>query len=589
MSQNREKQLVDHAWSKSIESLREELSLDTEKGLSPDETRKRLKKYGKNVLREKKKKSALAILLNQFKNLIIALLVIAGILSFAFGEMAEGYAIIAVIIINTAIGFYTEIKAVRSMEALRKLSRVDTTVRRGGETKTIPAQELVPGDVVILEGGDIVTADLRLVEANKLQANESALTGESVPVSKNIDNIEKETPLADRTNMLFKGTAVTRGSGAGIVIKTGMATELGHISALVEKAEEEATPLEKRLDRLGHKLIWLTLLLAGVIAVLGILRGKDLFLMIETAVALAVAAIPEGLPIVATIALARGMLRMAKRNALINKLTSVETLGATNVICTDKTGTLTENRMTVTGFYLNDGWIEIGDLEESTESEGEKYAIAREALKIGALCNNASLSKNDDHEPERGSGDPMEVALLAAARKTGIERDELLKKLPEEREEAFDSETKMMATYHKNEEGELLTAVKGAPEAVIRASSSIEGAGGCESLDDEAKKKWIERNEEMAEEGLRVLALARKKAQSTNENPYEKLTFLGLVGLADPPREDVREALENCRRAGIRVVMITGDHPVTARSIARSTGLTDDGDTCFEGQRSRRY
>ena len=387
---------------------------------------------------------------------------------------------------------------------------------------------------------------MRLFRASRLQCDESSLTGESVPVAKDIDSIPSETLLAERSNMLFNGTAITRGSGAGVVTATGMASELGQISALVESAEEEITPLEKRLNQLGHKLVWVTLAIAVLTALAGIQAGKEVYLMIETSIALAVAAIPEGLPIVATMALARGMWRMSRRQALINRLSAVETLGATSVICSDKTGTLTENRMTVVKIVLAEG------AEFSPSAPPDDHALWDEALTTMSLCNNASLD---------GVGDPIEVALLDAAAEAAFDApdDERV------REEAFDSDTKMMATV--NRDGPALRChVKGAPESVIAA---------CDFDSEGERDQWLERNETLAESGLRVLAIACKECRNEADAPYEDLRFLGLVGLVDPPREDVRDAITECRRSGIRVVMITGDQPATAAYVANAVGLAE--------------
>lgn len=574
--------IPDSPWSKNSDKLLSELKCDVDHGLSSAESIRRRKVHGKNRLREIKPRSSWSILYEQFKSLIVLLLLIAAALSFAFGDWIEGIAIIIVLLLNAGIGFYTEIRAVRSMESLRKLSTVDAVVRRDGQVISVPAENLVPGDIVIIEGGDIVTADLRLLRASKLQADESALTGESMPVSKTTDVIPSETPLADRRNMLFKGTSVTRGSAVGIAAATGMHTELGKISALVAEAEKEATPLEKRLDKLGHKLIWLTIILTVVIAALGIIRGRDAILMIETAIALAVAAIPEGLPVVATIALARGMLRMARRNALINRLASVETLGATGIICTDKTGTLTENKMTVTTILVDNGKAQLRQVEDADRPrfvlddemlEFEEESPLKEVLKIGVLCNNASLSTSEDG----GVGDPLEVALLEAGVSAGIAQNELLESMPEIDEEAFDSDVKMMATIHKTESG-FVFAVKGAPENVIEVCTSYVSGDGVKELDSDGRELWLKRNAELAEQGLRVLAVAKKTTDTAGAPPYEKLALVGLLGLLDPPRNEVIEAIETCKTAGIRVIMVTGDQPVTAINIARQVGITDSAD-----------
>ena len=385
--------------------------------------------------------------MDQFKSPIIALLAVAAVLAFTFQEWIEGIAVVIAIALNAIIGFVTELRAVKSMESLQQLSKTQAKVRREGQVSQISADELVPGDIVVLEGGDLVPADLRLLEASELQVDESALTGESVPVSKNTEPVEADLPLAEQTNCLFKGTALTRGSGEGIVIATGMETELGQISELAEQAGGEQTPLEKRLDQLGRRLIWITLAIAVVVAGLGILQGRDLGLMVETAIALSVAAVPEGLPIVATVALARGMWRMAQQNALINRLSAVETLGSTSIICTDKTGTLTQNRMTVTKIVTDAGDVVVEDQSDTGFSLGgdaveanQDHEALKQLLQVGVLCNNAELP--DMGESDKTIGDPMEIALLEVGKRGGFHRPELRQDLPEEREVAFDPEIK---------------------------------------------------------------------------------------------------------------------------------------------------
>ncbi|MHC4643472.1 MAG: cation-translocating P-type ATPase [Planctomycetota bacterium] len=476
------------------------------------------------------------------------------------------------------------LKAIRSMEALQQMERVSAKVRRSGKVIEIPARQLVPGDIVVLEGGDIISADMRLVFAAKIQTNESVLTGESLPISKQVEPVDETVVLGDRTNMLFKGTAVTRGSAEAVVIATGMNTELGRITDLVQGAKEEVTPLEKRLDRLGRKLLWVTLLLIAIIAVSGIARGREVFIMIETAIALAVAAIPEGLPIVATLALARGMLRMARHNAMVNQLAAVETLGGVSVICTDKTGTLTENRMTVTDLYLSNERIQIGAADKEGNAtftindktiDPTQNELLTEALEIGVLCNNASLEKTED-STSSGIGDPLEVGLLIAARKASIDYQKLNEQYPEEYEDAFDSDTKRMATFNRAD-GNYRVAVKGALETVLESATRVSTGAGVESLDEKWKSYWLQKNTELAKHGYRVLVLAAKEAESIKTNPYEDLTFLGLVCMEDPARDDVRGAIKACHSAGVQIVMITGDHPITAVSIASSIGLTEPG------------
>lgn len=582
-------------WTLAAEEIVRSLEVSIEKGLDTREAKNRKRTTGPNRIEQRRRKPAWGILLDQFKNLIVLLLGAAAVLSFSFGQWLEGLSITAVVFINAAIGFVTELKAVRSMEALKQMSRVHARVLRDGSVKEIAAEDLVPGDLVEIEGGDIVSADIRILEASRLQADESALTGESVPVNKDTKMLEGDIPLAEHKNMLFKGTFVTRGSGRGVVTATGMKTELGKIAAMTEEAETEHTPLEKRLDRLASRLIWITLGIAVFVSVSGIIAGKELLVIIETSIALAVAAIPEGLPIVATIALARGMWRMASHNALMNRLSAVETLGATDIICSDKTGTLTENRMTVSLIALPiEGIRQITLQENGDEGEGfyvddrrvdaERNDVLRYALEIGVLCSNARLPKESSDSDETDTsqavnnalGDPMEVALLAVGAKAGIYRDSLHGAMPEEREEAFDPENMMMATFHRRD-GNYRVAVKGAPEAVLDASDRVRTKeNGSKQMSDTDLRAWQDCNQEMAEAGLRVLAVAEKTADTVDAEPYKDLIFTGLLGMIDPPRGDVKEAVDACQSAGIRVIMVTGDHPVTAKHTGASLGIDDE-------------
>ncbi|MGK7346454.1 MAG: cation-translocating P-type ATPase [Candidatus Nitrospinota bacterium M3_3B_026] len=559
------------------ESVLTEHGVEPGRGLSGKEARRRLSRHGPNSLRRKPRRSAFRILLDQVESPMTMLLAAAAGVALLMVDLAEAAAILVVIVINSAIGFFTELKATRSMEALYSLGKAMARVRRGGRILEIPAERLVPGDIVIVEGGDVVTADMRLFQASRLQADESALTGESVPVGKSIEPVEEGAPLAERSCILYKGTAVTRGSGEGVVTATGLASELGKISSLVEKTGETATPLERRLESFGKKLIWVALGLAAALAVIGVAAGRETGLMLETVIALAVAAVPEGLPVVATIALARGMWRMARRNALINRLSAVETLGGVEVILVDKTGTLTENRMSVARLSLPSGEYEAkdGKFEKGGETvDTSEGAALREALEIGALCNNAEWGAQEEGGRPRVVGDPLEAALLEAASWAGIDRAGLIRAMPEEREEAFDTAARMMATFHRAE-GAFRVAVKGGPEEVLAASARIRDGEGERALGEDERREWLERNEAMARGGLRVLALAAKNVDDVNAGPYDDLVFLGLVGLADPPRKGVRDALEKCGTAGVRVVMATGDQPETARHIARAVGLTD--------------
>ena len=560
------------------------LEVTPEEGLTDDQVRQRLDAFGTNTLRQKKRASKLRIFLAQMSGPIVALLAIAAAVAVAFGEWQESLAIVAVLIINAAIGFFTELRAVQSMAALRALGTQIVRVRRHGQISEVSAVDIVPGDVVILEGGDVAPADIRLMTASNLYVDEAALTGESLAVEKSTSPSPRNTPVAERQCMIHKGTSLTRGSATGIVISTGMNTELGHISQLVLEAAPQQTPLEEQLKKLGGQLIWITLALTTLVGGIGILVGQDTFLMIQAAIALAVAAIPEGLPIVATMALARGMWRMAKHNALIERLSAVETLGATTVICADKTGTLTENKMTVQKIILAEREIEL-DLNESIFTIGGNKVGAAEQnelvalLAAGGLCNNAELNDRDG----TSSGDPLEIALLEAAKVAGLSKHTLLRDAPRIKEIAFDSIIKKMATVHKTKTG-LRYYIKGAPEAVIGSASQQLKSTGPEALTEDMKREWLFRINKLAELGLRVLAFAEKTNDIETDEPFADLTFLGVVGLYDPPRPEVKGAIAACHGAGIRVIMITGDHAVTAKSIAAAVGIRRQDLDIVEGQ-----
>jgi len=459
------------------------------------------------------------------------------------------------------------------MDALRSLGSVRTRVRRDGQSEMVAAKDVVPGDMLVLEGGDVVSADARLVKASRLRVDESTFTGESVPVDKHVEPIGDSERLDQRLNMLFKGTSLTMGSCEAVVVATGMQTELGGISELTAASGGETTPLEKQLAQVGNKLIALTIVITILVIGAGVLAGKPLQLMIETGVALAVATIPEGLPIVATIALARGLWRMSKRNALINKLSAVETLGATSIICTDKTGTLTENRMRLSRVVLESGEVVLDGGEPAREPKPDPSADLRTALELGVLCNRASLGGADD--ASKAVGDPLEVALLVAGMGANLNRSEIVTGSPEIGGEAFDSVSKLMATYHRTGE-HVLVAVKGAPESVIENCSRVLGPSVERDLDEAGRRDWLARGEELAQQGLRVIAVARRLTSEVPEHAYADLTLVGLLGLIDPPRLEVRAAIEDCQAAGIRVLMITGDHPATAAAIAKAVGLAGD-------------
>ncbi|WP_417526136.1 cation-translocating P-type ATPase [Marinovum sp.] len=546
------------------------LSVTPGTGLSRSEAARRRERFGPNRLREQKPVSALVLLGHQFRSVIVWLLAAAAVFSLLVGDNVEAAAIGTVLALNAAIGFFTELRAARSMEALQKMADVRTRVRRDGQEQTIDARDLVPGDVVLLEGGDVVTADLRLVSASNLQADESVLTGESAPVEKSY-TVSSDLAANERPSMVFKGTSITQGACEAIVVGTGMNTELGRISRLAESATAEASPLEVRLERLGRTLIWLTLVMAAGTVAAGLYRGHEFAEMVRTGIALAVAAIPEGLPVVATLSLARGMWRMARRNAMIRRLSAVETLGATTLILTDKTGTLTENRMTAVHYLLEGGEV---DLEEgAVPNPSEAFQLA---LKIGALCNTAELGRDGGED----NGDPMELALLKAAEATGQGERISLKQLAQH---AFDPQRRMMATVHDAPEG-VLVAVKGAPEAVLAACTQVLAPTGISPLDDAARAQWLRRNQDEAASGLRTLGLAMKQATAADADPYTDLVLLGIVCLADPLRPEIPSAIAACRAAGIRVVMVTGDHAATASRIARDAGIAQEDSGVVEGR-----
>jgi len=509
------------AWSQDVSSVLNAFSVDPAVGLNAGEVASRRNEFGRNQLGAAKQRGLLYIVADQFRSVVILLLCIAGALAVVFSDPIEGIAIFAVITINASIGFVTELRAIRSMEALGRLGQVETVVIRDGVMKQIPAADLVPGDIVFREAGDIVSADIRLIEAAKLKVDESTLTGESLPVRKSCDTIVASAAVMDQSNMMFRGTAITRGTGKGVVIRTGLGTELGRISTMVSEAEAHHTPLEKRLNLLARRLVWAVMVLAVFIAAAGILSGRETFLAIEVAIALAVAAIPEGLPIVATIALARGMWRMAKKNALIARLSAVETLGATSVILTDKTGTLTENRMTVTAVRVADSDIEFSGADHG-RPDSASAVLLDDLLAMASLCSNASIDSSGDGESQ-DIGDPTEIALLHAADSRNIKQQALLQSHPELQELAFDPTSKLMATLH-TDEGGVLVAVKGAPEMVLPICASVQTSSGAVQLSNSDRDTWLARAGELGDRGLRTLAIARKTQASVNDEAYSDLT-----------------------------------------------------------------
>jgi Ca2+-transporting ATPase len=562
--------------ARAVEDVLRDLAVEVDRGLDEAEARARLRRHGANQLQATEGRPWWRVLLAQLNSVVIYLLGGAAVLAFVTQRWPEGVAVLAVLVVNTAIGFFSEWKAVRSMAALRALGEHTTRVRREGREEELPAPQLVPGDVVLLSAGELVPSDLRLVEAEHARVDEAPLTGESVPSNKTTEPVDADTALGERESMAYKGTRLADGRAIGVAVATGPRTELGRISELAKEAQGTVTPLQRRLDRLGRVLGLVTVAIALVVAAVGFsVRQQEATLVVETALALGIAAIPEGLPIVSTIALARGMYVMAKRNALVNQLTAVETLGATRVIFSDKTGTLTENRMRLEQVWTAAGTVDVGDrYRESSESKAS--GAARSVLEVVALCNRASLDReSDDDDP---AGDPTEVALLRGARELDIEREALLSDQPEVRIEEFDPRTKKMATFHETDQG-VRVAVKGAPHAVLEICTEIiTEAGEKRALESGDRDDWSNRATELAERGLRVLAVAEKRVRNEDVDPYEDLCFLGLTGLLDPPRERVKPAVDSCQAAGIRVEMVTGDQPETAKAIASAVGIVGDAD-----------
>ncbi len=567
-------------WSIEKDDLLKKLNVSPDDGLSNNEAKKRISKYGKNQLKKVNRKNPLIIAIDQFKDAIMIVLMAAAVLSFIFGHWVDGIAVSVALLLNALIGFITELKAVRSMESLQKMDRVYAKVFREGKTEEIIAEKIVPGDILIIEGGDMIAAEARLIEASKLQTNESALTGESVPVSKDTEHIDPDKRISERTNMLFKGTFVSRGTGKAVVTATGMDTEIGLISSLVSEAETKEDPLERRLNSLTKKLIWAILIVAVFVFLGGIFGEKELFIMIKTSVALVIAAIPEGLAIVATVTLAKGMKKMAEKNALVRRLSAVQTLGSTSVIFTDKTGTVTENQITVKKiitsseeYFINK---ENNNVSDDKTVVASKNDILNKIIQTGVLCNNAELNEKEDNGLNV-VGDPMETALLLVGKKKGVIRKQLLDKLPEIREVSFDPELKMMATFHKNKE-DITVAVKGAPSSVLDVCSSFKTEDNEDELTREDKERFLKINEQLTKEGLRILAFATKNINDKEAEPYEKLTFLGFVGMYDPPKKGIKETIESCHDAGIKVIMLTGDHHLTALNVGRATNIIREHD-----------
>ena len=566
-------------------------------GLSEAEARKRLAQHGPNQLAEKKAVSSLSLFLDQFRDFIIWVLVGAALVSGFLQEWVDALAIIAIVILNAVLGFIQEHRAEKSLAALKKLSSPTSKVIRDGRHRTVPSAELVPGDLVELEAGDSVPADGRLVwiSAN-FGAQEASLTGESTPVQKTTQALdEKDVPLGDRANLVYMGTSVASGKARALVADTGMRTELGRIAGMVQEIEREATPLQRKLEQFGKWIVYLCFALVAAVFLLEWLRGGKIINVFLTAVSLAVAAIPEGLPAVVTIALALGVHRMVKRHALIRKLPSVETLGCTTVICSDKTGTLTKNEMTVQRVLAGGRLFDVTGVGYAPQGEfrlsGKAIDAAHEPdltslLRTSVLCNGAELASQDG--VYRVIGDPTEGALLALAAKAGMTKSALEQQYPFVDEIPFDSERKTM-TIIRRHDGRTIAFVKGAPDVLIDLCTAIEENGAARTLADADRLAIEKTNDQLAYQAMRVLAVAYRILDDDYEHRDPRaterdLTFLGLVAMIDPPREEVRRAIEECKTAGIRTVMITGDHKNTAIAIARALGFFEEGSLALSGE-----
>ncbi|HIR73812.1 MAG TPA: calcium-translocating P-type ATPase, PMCA-type [Candidatus Coprenecus pullicola] len=559
-------------YNHSVEEVSKEFQTDAERGLSPDEIASRLEKYGKNMLIQKKGRPFIVMFLEQFKSFLIILLIIAAVISGVMGvRTGEGlldtYIIMGILLLNAFIGAYQEYQAQKSMDALKKMAAPMAKVVRGGESYIVNVEDVVPGDVVVLEVGDIVPADIRLSESVNMSIQESSMTGESVPVEKSPDTIaEKEVPLGDRKNMAFSSGVVTFGRGKGIVVGTGMNTEIGKIAGMLNRDSDTQTPMQVRLEKLGKVIGIASILICVVIFIIGVLYGRDIIGMFMVAVSLAVAAIPEGLPAISTIILSMGVRRMARHNAIIRKLPSVETLGCTTVICSDKTGTLTKNQMTVVEDYAVSGNID-------------------PLVSVAVLCCDAKMVRSSDGSTTK-VGDPTEIALIDLGARHGVVKDTIESQCPRVGEVAFDSSRKRMTTINRMEDGSLRANVKGGLDEILSVCDRIETADGVREITTSDIVDLQKRNESMAESALRVLAMAYRpmeEVSSEMEEVERNLIFVGMVGMIDPEREEVVGAIAECRSAGIRPVMITGDHKVTALAIAKKIGIFRDGDLAITG------
>jgi P-type Ca2+ transporter type 2C len=563
-------------FSKSVEEVLKEINVDATSGLSEEEAKIRLKKFGANQLISKKKKNILQLFIAQLQEWLIYILFAAVIITLFMGEYIDATIIILVIITNAVLGVIQEVKAGKAIEALQKMSFPKALVRRNGEVKEINSHEVVPGDILILDTGRFISADIRLIESANLQIEESALTGESVPTDKDASQVFSglKTPLGDRENIAFMSTLVTRGRGVGIVVETGMNTEVGKIANLINTEKKEKTPLEIRLDKLGKTLGMFAIGICVIIFVIALIQGRDIAEMFILSVSLAVAAIPEGLAAIVAVVLSIGVTSMSKKKAVIKKLPAVETLGSVNIICSDKTGTLTQNKMTVKTYFNLEGEIAVERNSENSATEDAKLLT-----KAMILCSDAT------YENGQGTGDPTEIALLLLGDDLGIDRKLINTQASRAGEYSFDSDRKLMSTI--NEEDKKFTVyTKGALGNLIKISTQVLENGKVIPITEEHKQKYLAAAEKMSDNALRTLGVAYKPVDSIIEGAdMEKdLILLGLVGMIDPPRPEVKESIQKAKLAGITTIMITGDHKNTAFAIARELGMAENIEQAITGE-----
>ncbi|MGI6112935.1 MAG: calcium-transporting P-type ATPase, PMR1-type [Mahellales bacterium] len=574
--------MKNRAWhTLDVHEVKDTLKTSIKDGLSEQDALRRLEQHGPNELEHGASKTVLSMFIEQFKNFMVIILLIAAVISGLLGETKDTVIILAIVILNSVLGAVQENKAEKSLAALKKMAAPHAKVVRDGQPASIPASQLVPGDIVILEAGDFVPADLRLIESANLKVQEAALTGESVPVEKSTDVLDQQDiPLGDRTNMAYSGSIVTYGRGRGIVIGTGMGTEMGRIADMLQREKGVKTPLQHRMERLGKTLGIAVLGICGIIFLVGLLYGREVFTMFFTAVSLAVAAIPEGLPAIVTVVLAIGVQRMIRRNAIIRKLPAVESLGSATIICSDKTGTLTQNKMTVEKVYCSDNMVDIKGIDE-----GKKDEAFRLLIEIGMLCNDSQVK--DDHGDIKTIGDPTETALVDLAFKMGMDKTDLQRQHPRVSEIPFDSERKLMTTVHQWNDG-YRVYTKGAPDELLNRCTKIMVDNSVVDLDEEMKNRILSANHDMGSNALRVLGAAYKHINQIPQGDMQQalenqLIFVGLFGMIDPPRPEVMDAVALCKRAGIKPVMITGDHKITAIAIARELGMLEDEGEAISG------